>query len=158
MLPIFLFCAIIWAKKHHVWPYLLAYLIPFLSWYTVNQGYYWHLIWIVFGNIPLLEFIAGEVQSQTVLAYLKDKENPNTTEEKEMTDNIGFKLVTMVWLPLEILYLNWALWVASNWDLSLSNFVLFAFSCGIATGGLGRFLFLLLFFVLIAILSLESQL
>jgi hypothetical protein len=50
-----------WAKKHHIWPYLLAYLIPFLSWYTVNQGYYWHLIWIVFGNIPLLEFIAGEV-------------------------------------------------------------------------------------------------
>jgi hypothetical protein len=54
-----------------------------------------------------------------------------------MTDNFGFKLVTMVWLPLEIIYLNWALWVASSWHLSVANFILFAFSCGIATGGLG---------------------
>jgi hypothetical protein len=87
LLPLFIFCAILWAKKHHIWPYLLAYLIPFLSWYTVNQGYYWHLIWIVFGNIPLLEFIAGEVfyLSQFSIAYFQGQRK-SLCEGRERND------------------------------------------------------------------------
>lgn len=54
----------------------------------------------------MVEFIAGE-----------DKENPSEEEEKQLLKNNSFRLVTMVWVPVQFIFLVWAFWAASAWDL-----------------------------------------
>eukprot|EP01126_Amoeba_proteus_P009526 TRINITY_DN1360_c0_g1_i6.p1 TRINITY_DN1360_c0_g1~~TRINITY_DN1360_c0_g1_i6.p1 ORF type:complete len:287 (+),score=43.57 TRINITY_DN1360_c0_g1_i6:616-1476(+) len=43
----------------------------------------------------------------------------------------------MLWVPWQLVFLVWALWSASIWNLSITDFVLFATSVGFVTGILG---------------------
>jgi len=108
------------------YPYCVAYIVPLLVWYSANQGVFWSIIWLVFGGIPLLEFVSGE-----------DKENPTEQEEKELLQQNSFRLITMIWVPVQALFLLWAFWAAANWDLSVGNFIFLSISVGFVTGILG---------------------
>jgi len=46
-------------------PYILAYYLPFLTWYAANNGNYWVIIYAVFILIPAAELSTGEEKSIT---------------------------------------------------------------------------------------------
>jgi len=114
------------AQKDMSWPYLIAYIVPLVVWYNAWRGHYWPIIWLVFGVIPLLEIVTGE-----------DTENPNEQEEQELLKRQDFAYITAIWVPFQALFLIWAIWAVSVWNLSVGNFVLFAISTGFVTGTLG---------------------
>jgi len=100
--------------------------VPLITWYDANFGNYWAIIWDVFGVIPLLELVSNE-----------DRDNPTTEEEKELSNRYSFRLVTILWVPLQLLLLFWACWAVTHWKMTTSELILFTISIGLNTGILG---------------------
>jgi len=107
-------------------PYLLAYYLPFLTWYAANLGNYWAIIYAVFILVPAVELTTGE-----------DTKNPLPSEEKELEKRKSFRWVTMFWVPFQFVFLCWSCWAVSVWNLTTLEFVLFSTSVGFVTGILG---------------------
>uniref|UniRef100_A0A6B2L8F0 Fatty acid desaturase domain-containing protein n=1 Tax=Arcella intermedia TaxID=1963864 RepID=A0A6B2L8F0_9EUKA len=103
----------------------MAYLVPFITWYAANQGHFWSIPQAIFIIIPVLELLAP------------DSQNPTPQEEEELNGRMSFRVIPMIWVPLQVLLLLWSFSAVSVWELSTSQFILFAISIGSNTGVLG---------------------
>lgn len=105
--------------------FALAYLVPLILVYNAHLGSYHDIVTVVFIVIPLLELICGS-----------DRENPLPEEESELVNSIGFRLVTWLWVPMQLLVLVWAGWVIGTWSLTTWDRVFFTLSVGLTGGAL----------------------
>ena len=75
-------------------PFTIAYLPSAFVVISILLGpsYYWLSPLIIFGGIPIVDFFIGT-----------DEWNPSKTEEKELESRISFRLVTYLWVPIQVL-------------------------------------------------------
>jgi hypothetical protein len=59
-------------------------------------GAFWSLLFLVFGIIPALELLIGP-----------DLDNPTKEEEQVLAKKWSFFLVTIAWVPLQVLLVIW---------------------------------------------------
>ena len=109
-------------------PYFLCYLMPVTYlWGLVTGG-----IWIVaplftsFVMIPIADLIFG-----------RDTENPTPEAEIEQKNNWVFRIVTLLWVPVQLFVVIYSLWFVQNNSLGLGHILMISLSCGIVTGGIG---------------------
>lgn len=110
----------------------LAFLLPFSLPLTVVVGeslggiFQLALPLYVFGIIPFLDIIFG-----------KDTQNPSQIEEEPLRSHLFLRGIPQVWVLCQLSLLFWALSRISNFSMSWTEFLLFALSVGITTGGIG---------------------
>eukprot|EP01137_Pigoraptor_chileana_P012484 Opistho-2@64915 len=112
---------------HSALPYLCGYL-PFLlsALGLVWGGWYNYMTFaLAFVIIPLLDIIIG-----------LDDYNPTKEQEKMLEKKLSFRLVTWVWVPMQVALVFWSCWFIGNNDMTLLELIGAATAVGIC-GGLG---------------------
>lgn len=90
-------------------------------------GYWFGFIYAYFG-IPLIDFMMGE-----------DVENPTGEKSRELSKNVMFIVLLLIYLPIQSLFLLWTLYHFSRNYESMSWFSIvgFALSIGTTVSGMG---------------------
>ncbi len=110
------------------WPYSLAYVVP-LSVITGHMlgGFFYYLTpMMTFGLIPLLDVMIGP-----------DRTNLNAESLERLSKKIGFRVITFLYVPLQIGLVIWGAYVVTHEALTGLELAGFVLSLGIATGGVG---------------------
>ncbi len=67
----------------------------------------------------------------------KDTSNPSEDDFLKIQNDVYYKILTIVWAFLQLAFVLWSIWEISTKTYSLYEFLLFALSVGIVTGGIG---------------------
>jgi alkane 1-monooxygenase len=114
--------------RRSIWPtvpFWLAYLLPPLIIICVyNRGLFvWVPLTVVFVALPLVEAMAGVA--------------PLSREAPDLAFNRWFRVVTWLWVPLQLALIGWLVGTVSHSRLSLHEMIIAALSVGAATGAIG---------------------
>lgn len=98
--------------------------IPFIGF---NQGNLASLLifYLLFITVPIVDY------------WVRDSSNPNDSEEKQLLHSTYFDAITFIYVPVQILFLCTALYLIHHTQLSWIEWIGFALSIGLLTGGLG---------------------
>lgn len=111
-----------------VWPFSIGFLLPPVIFLATGRGGWW--TWV-----PVLLVYAG-----LPLADALSSLNPvhQTAEETStLSDRLGFRLVTWLWVPVEAAVIVWALNRVATHTLSTVELTGLIFSVGTMAGGIG---------------------
>lgn len=107
--------------------FLIIYLIiplPFLG-YLAGGLYNFLAFYILFAGVPLID------------SLVRDSSNPDATQEKQLLGDPYFKLITFIYVPIQIIALIAALYIVSTHSLAWYEWLGFCMSIGLVTGGMG---------------------
>lgn len=107
--------------------FLLIYLLiplPFIGYWL--GGYYNFLIfYILFLCVPVID------------AWVRDSSNPDPIQEAQLLNDPVFKMILLMYIPVQIILLLLALHLVSTQPLQWFEWLGFAMSVGLITGGVG---------------------
>ncbi len=108
--------------------FFTAFIIPLLAVVGFYLGGGWNYLTVVFVFffIPLVDFVIGE-----------DPENMDDSEARIIAEKFYYRLITYIWAIFQFLFLCWGAWVVSTTALSPVEWVGFALSFALVTGGIG---------------------
>ncbi|WP_194778491.1 alkane 1-monooxygenase [Pararhodonellum marinum] len=105
-----------------------AFILPLLLVLGYLGGGFWmlsiHLF--VFGMVPLMDYF-----------FQKDQSNVPKSAISEVEKEKFYRLVTYVWVYVQLGVLIWAFYIVSQMDLGLMEWVLFTTGTALVTGGVG---------------------
>mmetsp|Transcript_3226 Transcript_3226/g.12322 ORF Transcript_3226/g.12322 Transcript_3226/m.12322 type:complete len:429 (-) Transcript_3226:342-1628(-) len=123
------------ANIDEVFQYLAAYTllfstlsgVLFLRPLSATLGYWAGFVY-AYAGIPIMDLLMGV-----------DKANPSVQKAKELSKNIMFPLLLLIYMPMQLVFLLWALqhFVENYHNMSWINIIGFAASVGTTTGGCG---------------------
>jgi alkane 1-monooxygenase len=108
--------------------FLICFILPVIAIMAEYLGGHFHLVVpvTVFILLPMLDFGIG-----------KDSSNPVESEFLKLQNDIYFRVITFVWAFLQLSFVIWAIYEIASKPKSILEFILFAFSVGLVTGGIG---------------------
>lgn len=108
--------------------FLLSFILPILVVVAEWVGGLTYLLVpiTVFVFLPLLDFVLG-----------KDNSNPDESNFLKLQNDFYFRFLTQVWAYLQLAFVIWSVYRIAVYPHSLVEFILFAISVGIVTGGIG---------------------
>lgn len=107
--------------------FLLVYLLvplPFIGFLIGGLGSFF-AFYMVFACIPLFDL------------WLKDSDNPSPEQEQDLLNDRFFLMITILYLPVQILFLAYAFYLVHTTSLQWYEWLAFAVSIGLITGGVG---------------------
>lgn len=116
------------SKKMNVIPYYLAFLMPLSVFvgYQLGGAFNFLTPLFIFGLIPLFDILIGF-----------DYANPSQEEMETISQKWSFRLVTHLFVPVQIALIVWGAYVVTHANLSLVEISGLILSVGITTGGIG---------------------
>lgn len=107
--------------------FLLVYLLLPLPFLGYAAGGWWSFLpfYILFAGIPLMDW------------WLRDSSNPSDEQEQFLTQDPYFQGIIYLYVPIQIIFLISALCVINIYSLSWYEWLGFALSIGLITGGVG---------------------
>lgn len=110
------------------WPYSLAYVVPLsvILGHWLGGVFYYLTPMITFGLIPLLDLMIGS-----------DRTNLNAEALERLSEKFGFRVITFLYVPLQISLVIWGAHVVTHEALIGFELAGFVLSIGITTGGVG---------------------
>ncbi|MEA5444317.1 alkane 1-monooxygenase [Gammaproteobacteria bacterium AB-CW1] len=107
--------------------FLLPYLLPPLLIVGVALGGAWAFlpVLVVFGLIPLLDMALG-----------RDRANPDEEALETLLRSPYYRLILLLWLPVQYALITWAVWQAGQ-GLDWLTLAGLAISTGVLSGGVG---------------------
>ena len=107
--------------------FMLAYvlvLFPFIGFYL---GGFYNLLtfFVIYTAVPLVDFL------------LVDPSNPNRNQEQKLRRDPYFKLLTWIYVPVQALFMVFAVYLVVNEPLNVWELLGFSISIGFLTGGIG---------------------
>ncbi|MFZ5571032.1 MAG: alkane 1-monooxygenase [Thermodesulfobacteriota bacterium] len=111
-----------------MWSFTLVYLVPIsVIAGTVLGGWYTFLTpLMVFGVVPILDVIIG-----------RETNNPSGDELRQLETRVGYRIVTWICAPLQVLLVFWACRLASGGGFSVLEYCGMAASVGVSSGVMG---------------------
>jgi alkane 1-monooxygenase len=109
-------------------PFCLAYLMPLCvaMGYHFGGKYTFLTPFITFVIIPILDLIIGV-----------DQANPSHEETEALAQKLSFRLVTILYLPIQTGLIIWGAHLVNHAQLSIIEWMGLVFSVGIMSGGIG---------------------
>eukprot|EP00736_Rhodelphis_marinus_P008550 Rmarinus@m.26756 len=106
------------------YPFIVVAVVPLSAlcghyqWCLPFLGHYFS-VFVYFGLIPILDLVCG-----------RDDVNPTKEEEKELKDDIRYRVITYLWAPIQLATVIWCCYIAANEIDSLSEFIGLGLSVG----------------------------
>lgn len=115
-------------KKRYLWPLSLVWpLVPVIGVYLANTTglsiFYWLIIIIWYGVIPILDFLLG-----------LDSNNPPESAISRLEADRYYRYLTYATVPVHYITLLFCAWVVGTQDLGWVGYLGLAFSVGLANG------------------------
>jgi len=108
--------------------FLICFILPVISVLAEYLGGNFHLVVpiTVFIFLPLLDLGIG-----------KDSSNPIESEFQTLQNDFYFRWITYFWAVLQLVFVIWSIYEVSTKPRTTIEFLMFAFSVGLVTGGIG---------------------
>ncbi|TGL59645.1 alkane 1-monooxygenase [Leptospira ognonensis] len=108
--------------------FLISFVLPVIVVLTNYLGGMFHLVipLTVFVFLPLLDLGVG-----------KDTSNPGEKDFLSLQNDYYYRALTMIWAFVQLIFIIWAIFEISTNNYSIWEFLMFALSVGIVTGGIG---------------------
>ena len=107
--------------------FLLIYLLvslPFIGFFLGGM-YNFLAFYLLFACLPLIDY------------WFRDSSNPEGPDEKKLLRDPYFKIITLIYVPVQIGYLIAALYLVNTHQLNWYEWLGFCMSIGLMTGGVG---------------------
>lgn len=114
------------AAKNKALPFATCYALPVSVLMGVINGRFYDILSIVFGIVPLFEIFLGP-----------DTTNPTKEEAKELNARLSFRIIPMLWMPFQALFIAWAAWASTRFKFTAMQMAGLVGSVGLMTGVLG---------------------
>lgn len=106
--------------------FLLVYLLLPLPFIGISLGgLYSFLIFLIFAGIPLIDY------------WVHDSNNPDVSQEKLLAKEKYFSIITFIYTPIQLALLIAAFYIVATTALKWYEWLGFAMSIGLITGGVG---------------------
>ena len=109
-------------------PFCIIFLLPLsvLIGYLMGGAFNFLALFLVFGLLPLLDFLVGQ-----------NTKNPTEGEEKGLAEGRAFRFITWACMPVQVLLVVWGAYVVTHRTLGPVELTGFVLSVGITSGALG---------------------
>ncbi|WP_131781957.1 alkane 1-monooxygenase [Legionella gresilensis] len=113
-----------WIKKTSFMLVFLLVFLPFLG-YSLGGLYNFLPTFLLFTLVPFIDYL------------VQDYANPNDQQEQSLKKDWYFKAVTLIYVPVQIIFLSIAIYIVSTHTLIWYEWLGFCLSIGALTGGIG---------------------